>query len=557
MKRLIIFIFIIFACVSFNLLLANFCNFDHFTDKYNILKFANAANCLLNAEVVDSGAKVVHLIKSDHSGKEVSFASQLIEANKTYVIHDDFVLDEDVTIPANCTLRFEGGSISGHHTMTGTNTGVNAGLVKIFNTDITLAGSWNVTEAYPEWFGAVADGDTDDLQAIQKCIDFASTTKLQNGKTYCIDIPIKHGISLKSNTVFDFNGGSVKMLTTELGQTDILWLNSITNVTIINPVVIGDSDSHDTDFESTVGISIRSSNNITIINPRISKCTCDGIYISSLLSDPVVESYNISLTGETYIEDCGRQGISIICGHDILIESLVCRNIYRMAPGRAIDIECNNNNQHTYNINIGSITSYDCWGTFSVVGRGNKIGVSVGKIACYNNGMSPIVFSYSSTRDANAGNYNDNYDFINKDSSISVDSIYIDKCNYPNDSEISEDACCIVVNRYLYKAMPRIFINNITIGDVSSNIDRVVYIKQDRRLFNYTKLGGMYINKLFIANYQSEELLALMANNIEAKSGVSDISIKEVSINEIKSVKRIGNKETVNCSFDNVDRATK
>ena len=34
--------------------------------------------------------------------------------------------------------------------MTGNNTGIEAGLVKIFNTDITLAGTWNVAEAYPE-----------------------------------------------------------------------------------------------------------------------------------------------------------------------------------------------------------------------------------------------------------------------------------------------------------------------------------------------------------------------------------------------------------------------
>lgn len=553
MKRLII---LVLVCVGLNLLLAKLIDVKPFIDKSDVIEITKKTNkyTYSEADVIELGTKVVHLVKYNRSGKEVSFASQLIEANKTYVIHDDFVLDEDVTIPANCVLQFEGGSISGHHTMTGSNTGVNAGIVKIFNADVKLAGTWTIAEAYPEWFGAVADSETNDLQAIQKCIDFASTTKLQNGKTYCIDIPIKHGISLKSNTVFDFNGGSIKMLPTELKATEIIWLNSITNVTIINPVIIGDSDSHDTDFESTTGVSIRSSNNITIINPRISKCTCDGIYISSLLSAPVVESYNISLMGETYIEDCGRQGISIICGHDISIESLVCRNIYRMAPGRAIDIECNNNNQPTYNINIGSITSYDCWGTFSVVGRGNKIGVSVGKIACYNNGMSPIVFSYSSTRDANAGNYNDNYDFINKDTSISIDSIYIDKCNYPNGTE--EDPCCIVVNRYLYKAMPRIFINNITIDDIASNIPYIVYIRQNRRLFNYTKLGGICINKLFVTNYQAESLLALMASNEEA-SKVPDISIKEVSINEIKSVKRIGYKETVNCSFDNVDRATK
>lgn len=86
--------------------------------------------------------------------KDKTFAEQLTQENTIYVIRYDFVLDGDVTIPANCVLQFEGGSISGAYNITGNNTGIQAGLVKIFDTDITIAGSWNVSEAYPEWFGA-------------------------------------------------------------------------------------------------------------------------------------------------------------------------------------------------------------------------------------------------------------------------------------------------------------------------------------------------------------------------------------------------------------------
>ena len=34
------------------------------------------------------GQKVVHLIKYDRAGNEVSFESQITQANKIYVIHD-------------------------------------------------------------------------------------------------------------------------------------------------------------------------------------------------------------------------------------------------------------------------------------------------------------------------------------------------------------------------------------------------------------------------------------------------------------------------------------
>lgn len=50
------------------------------------------------AEDIDFGQKVVHLVKYDHSGNEVSFASQLSAQNTIYVIHEDFTLTENVTI---------------------------------------------------------------------------------------------------------------------------------------------------------------------------------------------------------------------------------------------------------------------------------------------------------------------------------------------------------------------------------------------------------------------------------------------------------------------------
>lgn len=65
-------------------------------------------------EDIDFGQKVIYLIKCDRNGNEVSFESQVTQTNKIYVIHDDFVLSSDITIPTNCVLEFNGGSISGN-----------------------------------------------------------------------------------------------------------------------------------------------------------------------------------------------------------------------------------------------------------------------------------------------------------------------------------------------------------------------------------------------------------------------------------------------------------
>ena len=53
--------------------------------------------------------------------------SMINKNNTIYVIQYDFTLDEDITIPENCVLEFDGGSISAgsgenKDTITGNNT---------------------------------------------------------------------------------------------------------------------------------------------------------------------------------------------------------------------------------------------------------------------------------------------------------------------------------------------------------------------------------------------------------------------------------------------------
>ena len=75
--------------------------------------------------------------------KNKSFIKQVTEENTIYEIRYDFILDKNITIPAGCVLKFDGGSISGgsqQRTITCNATTIQAVPLHIFD-NIVLAGT--------------------------------------------------------------------------------------------------------------------------------------------------------------------------------------------------------------------------------------------------------------------------------------------------------------------------------------------------------------------------------------------------------------------------------
>lgn len=126
---------------------------------------------------------------------EVSYAAQkniivpetadlskvLVEENSIYVIQYDFDLHKKtVNIGKNSVLVFWGGSIS-NGTICGNNTEIDAGKHRIFGNGIQIEGTWNVEEAYIEWFNSTS--------YINTILKYFGTLKLLS-RSYDVSEPI-------------------------------------------------------------------------------------------------------------------------------------------------------------------------------------------------------------------------------------------------------------------------------------------------------------------------------------------------------------------------------
>lgn len=261
--------------------------------------------------------KTIILKKNLVNGVNTLTQEMMSATNTKYIIKYDYMLGENITIPKNCILEFDGGSISAsgsNDTITGSNTYIQAGLIKIFNTDVTLNGTWNVAEVYPEWFGAKGDGITDDTIAFQYVVDSFSdglSLKLSN-KVYVIN---ELNISNCSNIeIAGYTAGYLR--------SDSLVSPTSKNITILKssilcPYVIKISDEQESklgkgitiknlaiDGNNKATIGINASFAVNIENVNIANCVQDGIELAQYTFPVIID--------KCFCSRNGRHGISCV-----------------------------------------------------------------------------------------------------------------------------------------------------------------------------------------------------------------------------------------------------
>ena len=103
-----------------------------------------------------------------------------ISANSTYVVSAPYTIGGTLTMPADVTLYFIGGMLSGSGKLIGNKTKIIAPIKQIFGTSLNVSGTWEIERAYPQWFGAqsyqsISTSSADIASAINKAIEMKQT----------------------------------------------------------------------------------------------------------------------------------------------------------------------------------------------------------------------------------------------------------------------------------------------------------------------------------------------------------------------------------------------
>ena len=160
-----------------------------------------------------------------------SFAEQLTQTNTIYEIRYNFDLDgASVTIPENCVLKFEGGSLR-NGVLTGDKTTIEAQVyARILDTTVVLNGTWNDQQLSVCWFGALPH------------TSFEYTSDVSFVINYCLTLPFR--------TIFIPQG--------------YYYISSSIRVTLSDKTILMEGYALD-DFRANIGTQVYTDKNVPII----------------------------------------------------------------------------------------------------------------------------------------------------------------------------------------------------------------------------------------------------------------------------------------------------
>lgn len=285
------------------------------------------------AVTIQYKTKILH--KNVVNGVNTLTQAMMNETNIKYVIKYDYVLDEDITVPANCILDFDGGSISGAHIIIGTNTKIKYYSGIIFKNNINFSGTWEIDTITTRMFDDLSFNN--DLRRLINLSNDNYNNKIyieNHGYDYTFDFTeeSEEGIILKSNTHLIING-NITLKANALSKYEIVYVLNKKNVIISGKgQIIGDKNSHIGDTEYGHCIMCHSSSDIVIEQITIKNAEGDGIDLRGC-GNVIIQNV---ITNNT-----GRQGITISLCENVRVTGCLIDTVNCSDPQSGINIEPN------------------------------------------------------------------------------------------------------------------------------------------------------------------------------------------------------------------------
>lgn len=244
--------------------------------------------------------------------------------------------------------------------------------------DIVHNGEVNVS-----WFGI-----KDDIECrteLQSIINVASYKTIIIDKNIILQQVegtdyLNSGIVLQRGVTIKFiNDNKIKLNGINSPSSSVISIKPTSEkITLINPYLIGDKEENTSQTgEFGFGLSILDAPNLEILNFKARDCFGDGITLScngDIRGD-------IQFLGITDIQNCRRQGISVISGNGIYIEYLKVKDINGTSPMSAIDFEPAGGEQFIQNVRIDKLETDNCNYDLLVVSYDTSIkNISIGDI---------------------------------------------------------------------------------------------------------------------------------------------------------------------------------
>lgn len=215
---------------------------NHWKDSSYWVPYNSAGDIKLNEDDLVATANGIGLADRDDSkgmAKVILRANkpiteQLLLRNCIYEIRYNFNLNnEELVVPDNCILDFQGGSISNGNII-GNNTLINA-INTVFN-NVSVSGSFSNTILYLEWFDIENTVASSLITSIIGSFTNVNTIEFPKNKTIRVNSYIYYNNSNK-NIVINGNGCTLK----GEGSNGFMYFNIISNYTYIHDINIDNS----------------------------------------------------------------------------------------------------------------------------------------------------------------------------------------------------------------------------------------------------------------------------------------------------------------------------